>query len=145
LRLKEKIYCACVRSVMTYSTETWPLKIEDLNRLERAEMMMVRHMCGVTLQNRKSSEELRNKLGVENISDVIRRGRLRWFGQVERKEDSDWVKACQKIEINGERGKDRGRKTWKQCVSTDMKVMKLKVEDAQDRIKCGGEPYGVTV
>jgi len=133
LRLKGKIYCACVRSVMTYSTETWPMKNEDLNRLERAERMMVRHMCGVTLKNRKSSEELRNKLGVENISDVIRRGRLRWFGHVERKEDSDWVKACQKIEISGERGKGRGRKTWRQCVSTDMKVMKLKVEDAQDR------------
>jgi len=29
---------------------------------------------------------------MESVSDVVRRGRLRWFGHVERKEDSDWVK-----------------------------------------------------
>jgi len=133
LRVKGKIYSACVRSVMTYGTETWPMKTEDMHRLERAERMMVRHMCGVTLKDRKASDELRSKLGLESISNVIRRGRLRWFGHVERKDDSDWVKACQQIEINGDRGRGRGRKTWRECVSTDMKAMKLKVEDAQDR------------
>ena len=27
--------------------------------------------------------------------EVVRRGRLRWFGHVERKADEDWVKKCQ--------------------------------------------------
>jgi hypothetical protein len=88
---------------------------------------------GVTLKDRKSCEELRCKLGLEDISDVVRRGRLRWFGHVEHDEDGDCVKACQNSEINGDRGRGRGRKTWRECVWNDMKVMKLKVEDAQDR------------
>src|SRR5664279_5034486 len=79
---------------MTYGSETWPMKVEDMHRLERAERMMVRHMCGGSLENRKSSEELRQRLEIDNVADVIRRNRWRWFGHVERKDDVDWVKAC---------------------------------------------------
>ena len=45
LALKGKIYSACIRSSMIYGSETWPMKVEDTQRLERAERMMVRHMC----------------------------------------------------------------------------------------------------
>jgi hypothetical protein len=41
---------------MTYSTETWPMKTEDLNRLERAERMKMRHMCGVTLKTENQAK-----------------------------------------------------------------------------------------
>jgi hypothetical protein len=102
--------------VITYAAETWPIKVEDMHRLETADWMMVRHMCRVSLKDRKSSDKLRCKLGLENISNVIWQRRLRWFGHVEREEDSDRVKACQKIEINGERDRGRGRKTWSECV-----------------------------
>ncbi len=46
-------------------SETWPMKIEDMQRLERAERMMVRWMCGVTLKNRISSKEVYSRLNVE--------------------------------------------------------------------------------
>ena len=71
--LKGKICSACVRSVMIYGSETWPVKVEDMQRLDRAERMMVRHMCGVTLKARKSSEELRQRLGIERVTEVVRR------------------------------------------------------------------------
>ena len=85
LKMKEKIYKACVRSVMMYGSETWATRVEDISRLERTERMMVRWMCGVTLSDRISSEELLSRLGIESIGVVVRRGRLRWFGHVERK------------------------------------------------------------
>ena len=50
-------------------------------------------------------------------------GQLRWFGHVERKEKGDWVSACRDMIVAGEKG--RGRKTWKECVSHDMKKMEL--------------------
>ena len=34
-RMKRKIYRACVPSVMTYGTETWVMKVENLPSLER--------------------------------------------------------------------------------------------------------------
>ena len=40
-RIKGKIYKACVQSVLTYGTETWAMKITNLQSLERTERMMV--------------------------------------------------------------------------------------------------------
>ena len=42
---------------MIYGSETWPMKVEDKQRLERADTMIVRHMCEV--KDKKSNEELR--------------------------------------------------------------------------------------
>jgi len=56
LKVKGKIYKACVQSVMVYGSETWSMKEEDKRRLERAERMMVRWMCGVSLKDRVESE-----------------------------------------------------------------------------------------
>ena len=84
LKAKGRIYKACVQSVMVYGSETWAMKVEDMRRLERAERMMVRWMCGVTLKERKHSEELLARLGIEGVAEIVRRGRLRWYGHVER-------------------------------------------------------------
>ena len=47
--------------------------------------MMVRWMCGVSLKDRKRSVDLYSFLSVHSVAKVVRRGRLRWFGHVERK------------------------------------------------------------
>ena len=65
------------------------MQVEEKQRLERTEKMMVRWMSGVTLKNRITSEELRNRLSIEAVTEIVRRGRLRWFGHVERKADDD--------------------------------------------------------
>ena len=52
---------------------------------------------------------------------------------MERTADDDWVKKCTKVEVVGKVGRGRGRKTWLQCVNSDMKDVGLRVEEAQDR------------
>ena len=54
LRLKGKVYGACVRSSMIYGSETWAMNAEQEAILERAEMRMVRWMCGVSLREKKT-------------------------------------------------------------------------------------------
>ena len=56
--------------------------------------MMVRWRCGVSLKDRKQSEVLYSLLGVHSMAEVVRRGKLRWFGHMERKNGDDWVSAC---------------------------------------------------
>jgi hypothetical protein len=66
-------------------------------------------MCGVTptstspllsqLKDKKSSRELPGRLGVEDVVDVVRRGRLLWFRHVERKSPDDWVKMCRDLVV----------------------------------------------
>jgi hypothetical protein len=48
LTLKGNNRKACVQSVMVPGSETWSVRIEDKQRLERTERMMVRLMFGVT-------------------------------------------------------------------------------------------------
>jgi hypothetical protein len=76
---------------------------------------------------------LLDRLGIVCVADVVRRGRLRWFGHVERKMAEDWVSKCRNLEVESARGKGRGRKTWNDCVEEDLNKLKLKREDAQDR------------
>ena len=70
------------------------MRVEHELKLNRTEMSMIRWMCGVKLNERNKSEELRKFLGLEPVSLMIKKSRLRWFGHVERKDDDDWVKRC---------------------------------------------------
>ena len=69
LKVKGKLYSTCVQCVMMYGSETWAMKVEDMQRLERAEKMMIRWMCGVTLKDRKGSDELRQRLDIKSVFD----------------------------------------------------------------------------
>ena len=42
LKLKRKDYLTCVKSVLVYGSETWEMKAEDMQRLERTERMMIK-------------------------------------------------------------------------------------------------------
>ena len=92
-----------------------------------------RRMCGVSLKDRKRSDELLNRLGIECVENKIQRGRLRWFGHVERKEENNWVKKCTRMNVIGVVNRGAPRKTWRSCVKRDMKAMGIKEEMAQDR------------
>ena len=65
-----------------YGSETWAMKAEDIQRLEITERMMNKWMCGVKLSGRNANAELLSQFGIESVSDVVRRGRLRLFGCV---------------------------------------------------------------
>jgi len=41
LIVKGRLYRTCVRSVLVHSSETWTMRVEDMNRLERSEKIMV--------------------------------------------------------------------------------------------------------
>jgi len=65
----------CVLRVMVYGSETWSMTAEEVQRLEWVERMTIRWMCGVTLKDSKS-DELRKRLDIEDVADVVRRDRL---------------------------------------------------------------------
>ena len=90
--------------------------------------MMVRWMCGGSLKNKKRSVDFYSLLGVQSVYEVLRWGRLRGFGHVERKSGDDWVSACRNVVVAGVRCASRGRKTWYECVKEDMKVVGLHAE-----------------
>ena len=68
--------------VVVYDSETWSMRAEEMRRMERTERMMIRWMCGVTLKDRCKGEELRKSLEIEDVTAVVRRSRLGWFGHL---------------------------------------------------------------
>ena len=84
--------------------------------LQRAEMRMVRWMCGFKLKDRFPSQELRERLGIDDIALVLQQNRLHWYGHVLRKEDNDWVNKCMELEVEGPRPRGRPKRTWREVV-----------------------------
>jgi len=86
---------------MLHGSETWPIRKENEVALQRAEMRMVRWMCGMKLQDGITSKGLRERLGLDHIISVLQRNRLQWYGHVLRKKENDWVKKCMEYEVEG--------------------------------------------
>ena len=61
-----------------HDSETWPMKVEHELKPNRTVISMTRWICGVKLNERKKSEELRELLGLESVSLMIKKTRLRW-------------------------------------------------------------------
>jgi len=55
LIMRGRLYSSCVRSSILHGSETWPVRKEHVVALERAEMRMVRWMCGVKTDSKVRS------------------------------------------------------------------------------------------
>ena len=119
---------------MLHGSETSPVRKENKVALQRAEMRMVRWLCGIKLQDRVPSKELRERerLGLDDIILVLQQIRLRWYGLVLRKEDKDWVKKCTEYEVDGARPRGRPKKMWTEIVEKDCQARKLNRKDDMD-------------
>ena len=49
LEIKGLVYAICVRSSMTYGSETMPLLVDVGLKFGRAEMQMITWMCGISM------------------------------------------------------------------------------------------------
>jgi len=100
---------------MLHGSETWPVRKENEVAVQRAQMRMVRWMCGVKLQDRIPSKGLRERLGLDDMISVLQQNRLQWYGHVLRKDDNDWVKKCMEYKVEGARPRGRPKKTGRDC------------------------------
>ena len=55
LEMKGRVYASCVRSSMTYGSETRPLLVDVGLKFERAEMQMIKYLCDLIRLNVKST------------------------------------------------------------------------------------------
>ena len=60
--------------------------------MERTELRMLRWLMGVSLRERRRSEDIRAEVGVVPIVEKARETLLRWYGHVIRMEEDDPVK-----------------------------------------------------
>jgi hypothetical protein len=134
VQMKGRVYKACVRTAMVYGGETWVMRREEENVLQRAERAMVRTMCGVRLKDRKSSKELMSMVGLnEDIVTLVRRSRLRWYGHVLRRSGEVGIRHALELEVEGVTGRGRPRMGWREQVEKDRAKAGLRDVEAVDR------------
>ena len=95
-------------------------------------------------KDRCKSEELRKRVDIEDVADVIRKSRLRWFGHLERKEWGDRVSACRNMVVPGNAEKGRTRIRWMDVLQDDLKKGRLDTGLAKDRERCKARIMGKT-
>ena len=84
LRLKAKVYEAIIRPALMYGSECWAMKVSNKRKIAATEMRMLCGILGVSRREHMCNEDIRRILHITPIDEVMRGGRLRWFGHVQR-------------------------------------------------------------
>ena len=123
-----RVHSPCVRSVMLHASETWPLIKPNLQRLQRNDRAMIRQICNVRPQDivTTRSNELLERLGIEDLDLTLKKRRHPWYGHVERSNGA--VKTVFDIQVDG-----RPKMTWKQPTERDCREWKLSAINPHDR------------
>ena len=112
-----QVYSSCVRSAMLHGSETWGPNASELQRLRQNDRSMVRWICGVSAHDDIPSDQLLEKLGLADITTVLRWGRLRWAGHVERAPSNTGIGMVGNL-VPGK----RGSRLWKAIRPTSVTV-----------------------
>ncbi|GKE21863.1 hypothetical protein Tco_1433375, partial [Tanacetum coccineum] len=125
LKLKGKFYPVAIRPAMLYGSECLPITKVLANRVEVAELRMLRWTCGKTLLNMILNGVYRAQLEVETIINKMREGRLRWFRHVRRRPQSTPVRRVKDLVVDGSRRRGRPKLRWVDRIKKDMKELLL--------------------
>ncbi|GJT82732.1 hypothetical protein Tco_1057074 [Tanacetum coccineum] len=133
LKLKGKFYKVAIRPSILYGSECWPITKVLANKMEVAELRMLRWTCGKTMLDMIPNRVYRAELEVETIINKMREGRLRWFGHVRRRPQSALVKRVEALIVEGLRRRGRRKLRWEDKVKQDMKELLLFEDMTSDR------------
>ena len=129
MKINGKVYRTVVRSALIYGAETWALKKAQENKLEVAEM----RMCGVTKLDKIRNERIRGTTKVGEITKKVQERRLKWYGQVMRREERYVGRRAIEMKVHGRRNRGRPKRRWLDKVDDDIKEKGLSADQVYDR------------
>ena len=118
---------------MTYGSECWAVKKKDENKLNSAEMRMLRWARGKTRLDHIRNEDIRKEADLKPVENVLENKRLNWFGHCLRRERNHICAKSRRLEVSGRRSRGRPIKSWRDNMKGDMKNYQLTEDMAQDR------------
>ena len=89
---------------MLHGSVMWALKKADEKQMAVTEMKMLRWMCGWTRR-----DKIRNEKAIE---DKMRENRMRWYGHVQRREESHINRRVPQINAEGKRNRGQPELSW---------------------------------
>ena len=129
---KRGLYESIIVPTALYGAETWGLRADDKRRLDVLEMKCLRSMCGVTIWDRITNEEIRRRTGVDSkLSYRAEQRTLRWFGHMERMNEERLPKRVMKSEVEGVAPRGRPRLGWKEGVKNSLQNKDISWEEGR--------------
>ena len=133
VELKDKFFKTIIRPAMTYGSEYWAVKKKDENKLNSAEIRMLRRARGYTRLDHIRNEDIRKEGHVKPVAAFLENKRLKWFGHCLRRERNHICAKSLRLEVSGRRSRGRPKKRWMDNVNGDMKKYQLTKDMAKDR------------
>ena len=115
-----------------YRAETWALKKAQENKLEVAEMRMLRWMCGVTKLDKIRNERIRGTTKVGKITKKVQERRLNWYGHVMRREEHYVGRRAMEMKVQTRRKRGRPKRRWLDKIKDDIKEKGLSADHVYD-------------
>ena len=137
-RLKVLVYKTVIRPVLLYGNETWPVTDYLEDKISVCEMRMLRYCLGISLEEHRTNESIREEANVMAIADLMKRRRLEWFGHVCRREEDVDIRRAYDMKIQGRRKRGRPKHRWSDTIKKDLHSCDLREEDAQHRSRWRG-------
>ena len=102
VELKDTVFKTIIRPAMTYGSECWAVKKKDENKLNSAEMRMLRWARGKTRLDHIRNEDIRKEAHVNPVATFLENKILKWFGHCLRRESKHICAKSLKLEVSGE-------------------------------------------
>ena len=107
VKLKDKVFKTIIRPAMTYGSECWAVKKKDENKLNSAEMRMLRWARGKTRLDHIRNEDIRKEADVKPVETFLENKRLKWFGHCLSRERNHICAKSLRLEVSGRRSRGR--------------------------------------
>ena len=118
---------------MTYGSECRAVKKKDENKLNSAEMRMLRWAKVKTRLDHIRNEDIRKEADVKPVETFLENTRLEWFGHCLRRECNHICAKSLRLEVSGRRSRGQPKKRWRDNIQGDMKKYRPTKDLAQDR------------
>ena len=109
---------------MVYGLETVAVTKKQAEEMEVAEMKMLRFAMGVTRKDKIRNECIRSTIKVERLGMKMREGRLRWYGDVMRRDQKYEGRKMTEMELPGKRKRGRPKEKIFRCSKKRQKEVK---------------------
>ena len=103
------IHKTILRHILIFGSECGTLAKRLEQQIRTADMNVIRMIQGVTRWDRKRNEDLYKQSSMLPIVQVINKNKLRWFGQVIRREEDSTLRVVMKLKVKRKRPRGRLR------------------------------------
>jgi hypothetical protein len=111
--LKRKVYNQCIQPAITYGCQVWAMTKRMQAKLQTTQRSMERAMIGVTKRDHKTNKWIREKSGLCDIMETIKKQKWCWAGHVARMNDGRWTKRTTEwIPLDKKRERARPKTRW---------------------------------